>query len=189
MNPYWQGVRVRLRAVEPSDALHHFELDKERDTDRNLHAVMPPNSLARAEKWARDMSEAGFRDGDSFFFEIEALDSGETVGTIDTHDCDPRAGTFEYGISIRERFRGRGYAADAICLVLRYYFMERRYQKCNVGVYSFNETSQRLHERLGFRLEGRRRRSTYTGGEYHDMVLYGITIEEFRELHETYLLM
>lgn len=185
--PYWEGKRVRLRGIEPSDAMHHFLHDRERNIDRNLDAVMPPNSLARVEKWVREASEKGFRDVDQFLFEIEALDSGETVGSIDTHHCDPRTGTFSYGVSVREQYRGRGYASDAISLVLRYYFLERRYQKCSVGVFSFNEDSQRLHERLGFQLEGRQRRMTYSGGAYHDLLLYGLTIEEFRTLHPDYL--
>lgn len=47
----------------------------------------------------------------------------------------------------------RGYASDAICIVLRYYFEELRYQKCTVSVYDFNESSLRLHEWLGFQVE------------------------------------
>jgi RimJ/RimL family protein N-acetyltransferase len=189
VRPYWEGHRVRLRAIEPGDARHHFEIDRERDVDRNLDQVFPPNSVARAEKWAREASEKGFRDGDCFLFEIEALASGELVGTIDTHECDARAGTFGYGISVREQYRGKGFASEAILLVLRYYFLERRYQKCNVGVFDFNDASIRLHERLGFELEGRRRRHTYTGGAYHDLLLFGMTIEEFRERHPEYAAM
>jgi RimJ/RimL family protein N-acetyltransferase len=187
VKPYWEGELVRLRGIEPGDAKHHFEHDQERFIDRNLDAIMPPNSLARVEKWVREASETGFRDGDNFLFEIESLESGEIVGSIDTHHCDPRTGTFQYGISIRERFRSRGYASDAVLLVLRYYFLERRYQKCNIGVFSFNESSQRLHLNLGFLLEGRQRRVTFTGGRYHDMLLYGMTVEEFCDLHPQYV--
>jgi RimJ/RimL family protein N-acetyltransferase len=64
-------------------------------------------------------------------------------------------------------------------LVLRYYFEERRYQKCSVYVYDFNAPSQRLHESLGFTQEGRLRRMLYSGGEHHDVLVYGITKEEF----------
>ena len=51
-----------------------LEVDRERDVDRNLDQVFPPNSMARAEKWAREASERGFHDGDCFLFEIEALE-------------------------------------------------------------------------------------------------------------------
>lgn len=185
--PYWDGKRVRLRAIEPKDAQFHFDINCQNETGRNLEQVYPPSSLASVEKWTSEAALTGFKDGDNFHFEMESLDAGETVGTIDTHHCDPRVGVVSYGLAVHENHRRKGYASDAICLVLRYYFLERRYQKANVGVFSFNEDSQRLHERLGFVLEGRQRRTTYSGGEYHDLVWYGITAEEFRERHSDYL--
>jgi RimJ/RimL family protein N-acetyltransferase len=75
--------------------------------------------------------------------------------------------------------RRRGYAAEAITIVLRYYFEELRYQKAFVGVYSFNEASLGLFARLGFVQEGRQRRMVFTRGRYFDMVWLGMTAEEF----------
>jgi RimJ/RimL family protein N-acetyltransferase len=68
-------------------------------------------------------------------------------------------------------------------LVLRYYFRELRYQKCTVQVYDFNDASIALHERLGFQREGRMRRMGYTEGRHFDVLLYGITAEEFAACH------
>lgn len=184
---YWDGRRVRLRAIEPEDARYHFDLNRQRWVDRNQEMVHVPSSMARVQQWANETSLQGYRDGDAFFFEIESLETGELVGTIDTHHTDARTGVLSYGIAIHEDHRRQGYASDAICLVLRYYFLERRYQKANVGVFSFNEESITLHERLGFTLEGRQRRTTYTAGEYHDLLWYGMTVEEFREQYPEYL--
>ncbi len=47
-------------------------------------------------------------------------------------------------------------------------------------MYAFNEPSIKLHEKLGFTLEGRVRRAHFSGGSYHDELLYGMTAEEFR---------
>lgn len=187
MKPYWQGKLVRLRALEPDDAEHFYHLNLERDVDRNLFMVSPPSSMAGQRAWVERASREGFGEGQSFRFMMEELVSGQVVGTIDTHHCDPRVGTFEYGLSVREQYRGRGFAADAILLVLRYYFFELRFQKANPTVYAFNKASQRLHEKLGFVLEGTRRRSAFSNGEFHDALLYGMTIEEFRELHPGYV--
>lgn len=187
MKPYWEGRRVRLRAMEPDDAQYHYELNRQRGVDRNQEMVHVPSSMARVRKWVNEAAETGYRDGDAFTFQIESLETGELVGTIDTHHMDPRVGVLSYGIAVHERHRRKGYASDAICLLLRYYFLERRYQKANVGVFSFNDDSIRLHERLGFQLEGRQRRTTYTAGEFHDMLWYGMTVEEFRDLHPEYL--
>jgi RimJ/RimL family protein N-acetyltransferase len=186
MKPYWEGKRVRLRAVEPDDAQYHFELNRQRGIDRNQDQVYPPSSLARSRKWASSKAEADF-ENDEFLYEIEALESGHIIGSIATHHMDRRVGVLSYGIAIHEDHRRMGYASDAICLVLRYYFLERRYQKANVGVFSFNEESQQLHERLGFQLEGRQRRTTFTAGEFHDLLWYGMTVEEFRDHHPQYL--
>lgn len=185
--PYWEGRRVRLRAIEPEDAAFHFDLNRQRWVDRNQEIVHVPSSMARVRQWATETSLQGYRDGDAFFFEIESLATGELLGSIDTHHTDARSGVLSYGIAIHEEHRRKGYASDAICLVLRYYFLERRYQKANVGIFTFNEESIALHERLGFVLEGQQRRMMYSAGEYHDLLLYGMTVEEFRLRHPDYL--
>lgn len=112
---------------------------------------------------------------------IENL-AGELVGGLGTHHCDPVGGTFSYGLSIAREHRRRGYAADTIRLVLRYFFEERRYRKAMVHVYSFNEPSLRLHERLGFQQEGRLRRMVFTRGRFFDIIVLGLLAEEYAAL-------
>jgi len=96
---------------------------------------------------------------------------------------DKNAGVFSYGIAIGADFQRRGYANEAIILLLRYMFGERRFQKCDVGIYAYNTASLRLHERLGFVHEGRRRRHQFFAGHHHDMVLMGMTVEEYAASH------
>lgn len=187
MTEYWRGKLVRLRAIEPDDAEFYFRLNMQRNVDRNQDQIYPPSSLFRQRGWAEESAKQGFKEDGGFRFQIEVIDSEQLAGCIDTHHCDQRTGVFSYGIALDECFRGKGYAKEAVLMVLRYYFLELRYQKCDVGVFDFNESSTHLHERLGFVLEGRRRRSTYSGGEFHDMLLFGMTVEEFRELHPEYV--
>ncbi|MCO5217357.1 MAG: GNAT family N-acetyltransferase [Thermomicrobiales bacterium] len=47
--------------------------------------------------------------------------------------------------------------------------------------------ASKLHEKLGFVLEGRKRRHGYSHGQFHDMLLFGMTDDEFRELHPEYV--
>jgi RimJ/RimL family protein N-acetyltransferase len=175
--PIFEGRLIRLRAVEPSDWETHYAWDLDEETGRMTDHVWFPGSREAVREWA--LAESRKRaTGDDFRFQIERLD-GVLVGTINTHHCDPRIGTFQYGLGILPPYRRNGYASEAIALTLRYYFHERRYQKVNASVYSFNEPSIRLHERLGFALEGRLRRNVYTLGQYFDLLLYGLTREEF----------
>ncbi len=173
----WQGELVRLRAIEPGDweAFHRSNLDTEA---ARHHSWIPfPRSSQGQKKWAEELSLAEPKN-DSCRLVIENR-AGEIVGMISTMRCDRRCGTFAYGLGIFREHRRQGYAADAIRIVLNYYFHELSYQKVTVHVYAFNEPSLHLHEKLGFQREGRLRRMIFTGGQFYDEILFGMTAEEF----------
>jgi RimJ/RimL family protein N-acetyltransferase len=176
---FWQGEHVRLRAVEPEDAeaFHVWNLDSE--TARTIDFLRPPYSLAWARGWTQREATQDVKD-DHILCVIEDA-GGVLVGIINSHTTDRRAGSFRYGIAVHPDHRGRGYAAEAIVIFVRYFFEELRYQKVTATVYSCNPASIRLHERLGFQLEGRVRRIVYTKGRYYDELYYGLTCEEFAE--------
>jgi len=144
---------------------------------RWLDRVHIPRSRQASRQWGEQQA-VRTPDNDTFHFQVETL-SGELVGSVNAHDCDRRTGTFEIGIAIRPEHQRKGYAREAIALLLRYYFHELRYQKVNAYIVDVNESSLRLFERLGFQQEGRLRRLVYTGGRHYDYVAYGMTIEEF----------
>jgi RimJ/RimL family protein N-acetyltransferase len=174
---YWQAKHVRLRGVEPSDAPTFFAWNLDSEMARNLDFVWPPVSQAQVKSWVEKQSQNKL-EHDAFTWVIE--DSSETaVGSITTHSCNHRNGTFSYGVNIAREHQRRSYAAEAIMLVLRYYFEELGYQKVTVQVYGFNQASAELHEKLGFVREGTLRRMVYTAGEYYDLHWYGLTKEEW----------
>lgn len=176
---FWQGKHVRLRGVEPSDATTFFEWNLDSEMARNLDFVWPPVSQAQVSTWVEEVSQKKMEDG-MFTWVIEDA-SGTAVGSISTHHCNPRNGTFSYGVNVARQHQRQGYAAEAIALVLRYYFEELRYQKVTVQVNSFNEASAALHEKLGFLREGTLRRMVYSGGAYYDAHWYGMTKEEWEQ--------
>ncbi len=174
---YWEGERVRLRAIEPGDAAFFFELQGDTDRNRLLDFLPPPLSRAALEAWVLERSRREFED-DAFQWLIETL-TGEPVGSIVTHTCNPRNGTFSYALDIARDQRRRGYAREAILIVLRYYFEELRYQKVHVATQSDNAATIALHRSLGFAHEGTQRRMVFQGGRYLDLLLFGLTVDEF----------
>lgn len=180
MENLFQGRLVRLRAVEASDWEVHYQWNFDSDDARRSYEIPFPSSRESVRAWAeRETRKIG--ENDEFRFQIETLE-GVFVGTLNTHTVERRNGTFRYGVSILPEHRQKGYASEAVRLVMRYYFHERRYQKVNAEVYGFNEPSIRLHERMGFVLEGRLRRVIYSGGEFYDALVFGMTREEFDAL-------
>jgi len=177
----WQGDLVRLRGVEPDDWPLFQALDRDTGVQREGYWITFPRSDERARKWALETSAAKPED-DNYRWVIESGD-GTPVGSLNTHGCDARNGTFEFGITIAREHWGNGYAPDAIRLLLRYFFGERRYQKATSFVYEFNGRSLAMHRKLGFQDEGRIRRSHFTNGRHFDTFVLGMTAEEFFERH------
>jgi RimJ/RimL family protein N-acetyltransferase len=145
---------------------------------RNADMIYPPRSAAGYREWAATQATKQTA-GDEFLLAIEARADQTLVGTLSTNNIDQRAGRFSYGISIGHDHQRRGYATDAIRLLLTYMFGERRFHKCEVGIYAFNEASIALHRKIGLRTEGRLRDHEYFAGRHHDLMVMGLTANEF----------
>jgi RimJ/RimL family protein N-acetyltransferase len=178
MTSAWLGELVRLRAIEPEDWRAFMEFDEFSDDARNAWMLPTPRSAEGYRRWATELATKD-PDFDEFRLVVEGRDQIMPAGMILTHHVDRLNGTFEYGVAIGSPYQRRGYAAEAIALVLRYMFQERRFHKCDIQVFASNAASVALHRRLGFVEEGRRRESRYAGGAYDDIVLFGMTRAEF----------
>jgi RimJ/RimL family protein N-acetyltransferase len=178
---FWQGDKVRLRPVRRDD----WEMWLAESTDTqgirlmNLGVELPA-SAETAQSFAERYADC--KDPDGFIIFSVETPAGALVGGVTLHSRDEKNGRFSFGVRIYRPFRGRGYATEAVRILLRYGFHERRYQKANSACLEINEESIRLHRRLGFKEEGRRRRHVYTDGRYYDDLLFGLTREEFDEM-------
>ncbi|HEX5367899.1 MAG TPA: GNAT family protein [Dehalococcoidia bacterium] len=183
----WRGEKVRLRGWEPDDWQHDQRWLRDSEGARASGWIHLPESEAALRKHTEETALRGHsQTEDAYNFIVETL-SGEAVGTIAGVDCDRINGTLGYALYIGIEARRNGYAFEAVLLLARYYFFERRYQKLNAGVYAFNDASARLQEKLGLQLEGRSRRGVFTNGTHHDVLHFGITAEEFLERHAAWL--
>jgi len=177
MNNYWQGQKIKLRAVELSDLEFFIALNQDTKRQQFLDWLKPPTSNSIIEDWLKDKAHQGMKDFQHQWM-IESLE-GQTVGSIVTHSCDSRTGTFSYALDIAQQFQRQGFASEAIRLILKYYFQELRFQKVTVAVHSNNLASIELHKHLGFQHEGSHRRVVFSEGEFYNLEWYGLTIEEF----------
>jgi RimJ/RimL family protein N-acetyltransferase len=179
---YWQGPRLRLRALTRADLDIWLAEDTDTEAVGNLaYGVELPKSPAAADAFAAQFGDFN-NTHQRVMFTIETLD-GEVVGGINIHTMDQKNGTFSTGERIYRAHRGKGYAAEAKEIVLRYAFHELRYQKYHVACIETNAAQIRALTKFGCREEGRRRRMIYTGGQYFDELLFGMTKEEFEEKH------
>lgn len=177
----WTGERVRLRAVEPDDwtAFARFA-----DDGRRAGRLELPRSAESYRAWAREQAVAE-DEGDRFRLAVETTAGKELVGTVASQRTGRHSGWFEFDVMIGAEHRRRGYAAEALTLLLRFMFAERRYHKCLGAIFAHNEASLALTRRLGFTEEGRLREHVFFAGRHHDLVMMGLLAGEFEQRHTT----
>jgi RimJ/RimL family protein N-acetyltransferase len=179
----WIGDKVQLRAREPQDAdvIPPFEHSPD---ERSGWMVMLPRSRTATcmlfVVWAAARPAPATL---QFDLAIARREDDLMVGGINIHEADQANGTFSYGVGLYPEHKGNGYAAEAVLLIMRFMFDERRFQKCEAKVYDYNSASLSLHRKLGFTEEGRLRRHLFAAGEYRDELIFGMTAEEFRALY------
>src|ERR1700722_20646525 len=179
----WIGDKIQLRAREPLDA-EVIPLFEHSADERSGWMILPPRSRVATRKAVEE--SAGKRPGPRTLeldLAIARREDDLMVGGINVNEVDQTNGTFAYGVGIGREHKGNGYAAEAVLLVMRFMFDERRFQKCEARVYDYNAASISLHRKLGFVEEGRLRRHLFLAGEYRDELMFGMTVEEFHQLY------
>jgi RimJ/RimL family protein N-acetyltransferase len=114
-------------------------------------------------------------------FVISLREDDLCIGTTGLINIDWRNRTGELGIVIGNHdYLGKGHGGEAVDLLLGFGFNELNLHRVGLQVFDFNERAIRSYRKSGLVEEGRLREAFYRDGDYHDIVLMGITEEEFR---------
>ncbi|PIH04125.1 GNAT family N-acetyltransferase [Clostridium combesii] len=177
-NYFWQQNGVRLRAMQPEDWNGHYynRFDTLARRLLNYEVELPP-TLDESRKFADTFTDFKLEMGRVMFI-IETLD-GINVGILNLNSIHERNGTFSIGMQVDKDYRGKGYGTEAMRILLRYAFLERRLNKFNASVLDGNIGSTTMLKKLGCQQEGVRRQVVYTDGRYMDEILFGLTKDEF----------
>ncbi|MFX3649635.1 MAG: GNAT family N-acetyltransferase [Paenibacillus sp.] len=177
---FWQDDQIRLRALREEDWEDHYYNRFDTPARRLLEcAVELPPTHVEAKNFTENFSDFSLTKG-RIMFTIVNMD-GENVGGVNLNSIDERNGTFSIGIQIDRDHRGKGYGTRAVRILLNYAFFERRLNKFNDYVLQGNEPSAAMMRKLGCVQEGVRRQVIYTDGKYQDLILFGLTKDEFME--------
>lgn len=162
-----EGERITLRPIEEDDLefLHRWE------NSRYIREAM----RGRGPR-SRDDVEAD-RSGRAFEFLV--FNDDEPVGYVSLHSLNTYDGHGSISYWMAREHQGRGFATEAVDLVVEYAFEELRLHKVRADVRDFNKSSQEVLERVGFLQEGRLRESRFVGGEHCDRYRYGVLRDEW----------
>ena len=104
---------------------------------------------------------------------------GRLAGGIVCRDLDPVSRNAEIGYWLGQGFTGRGLAIGGTILMVEYLFRARQLHRLEMQCAVDNVRSRAIPEKLGFRLEGIRRESTWIATEFADHAVYGLLENEW----------
>ncbi len=103
------------------------------------------------------------------------------IGTCGLHEIEWKNRRTTAGIAIGvKEFWNNGYGTEAGKILIEYAFNELNLQRIESSVYDFNERSIAMQKKVGFQIEGRRRKAIFKGGRYVDEIILGILREEWK---------
>lgn len=177
---YWEGNKVRLRAITENDLDEFLDLTSDIDSQRLGNQIEFP---IHPETFRKHIENSRTMGNDRVYLGIQS--ENKLAGSITVFEANRRHGNFSYGLLVFKEMRRKGYASEAITLILRYYFRELGYHRATARVYAFNQPSIALHQHLGFTEEGRIRDAVLTDGTFHDELVFGMLASEFDILDKT----
>lgn len=176
------GERVRLTALT-SDDLPTIARWFEDAEFMRLYDARParPKSEAELGRWLEKLEKAR----NDLAFAVRPLESKELVGYVELDGILWPHGVCGFSIAIGDRANwGRGYGYEAAQLALAFAFDEINLHRVTVTVFSYNERSIALFEKLGFQREGVYREFLQRDGKRYDMLLYGLLKREWEALDQ-----
>lgn len=144
-----ENYTLRLRALEPEDLSFLYDIENDTLIWHTSNSTMPYSRF-----FLKQYIET--QQGDLFIDKqlrliIEHKESQTSVGVIDIFEFCPQHRRAELGIVIDAQHRNRGYAQQAIHLILDYAFQHIMLHQVTAKVAISNEGSIQLFKRCGFR--------------------------------------
>ena len=171
--PALHGTLVRLRAHEPADIAALNDLINDPEVGENLGMVMP-QAVSGYQAFI-DMIQ---KDPSKSSFVIERIDGRTPVGGCSFFAVETPARTALLGIWLGKPYWDEGLGTDAVRTLCRFGFEHMNLQRIELDVFETNPRARRAYEKVGFVVEGTRRRSQFVGGRHVGSHVMGLLAEE-----------
>lgn len=180
---FWSYDGITLREMREDDYLKNHEMVF--DTDSCILYDSEVKLPAYQEELSEhELAHIALQNEDNRIEFAMDNENGDYVGNINLCGIDQKNGKFSFSIYTLPEYRGNGYGKKALRLIMTYCFEELRMHKMISCVNDGNIASAVLMRSVGCKVEGVLRHDVYYHGEYVDVVLFGVTREEFYEAHD-----
>jgi RimJ/RimL family protein N-acetyltransferase len=164
------GKKVTLRRVTDDDWKQIEVWAQDRDALFGAHQRFQVELLSELKEAYR---KTGLLSRESAVLIIEVVDGKRAIGVV-------RYRPLAFPETADPGARGKGYAKEALNLLVRYLYESQPGERIMAVTDSENAASQRILESVGFRREGVLRRAMFRGDRWSDAFVYGLLREDLK---------
>ncbi|GAF15803.1 LOW QUALITY PROTEIN: acetyltransferase [Bacillus sp. JCM 19046] len=175
-----QSKRITLRKMESEDIPTYHEWRNDIEVMQTTNLDLDRYSVEETKQFVETVI-LGSQQSKTYI--LEERDEKQRIGITSLIHVDYKNRNAECIIDIgHKEYWGKGYATEALQLLLDYAFLELNMHRIALRVFSFNEKAIHVYKKIGFIEEGRSRESIYRNGDWHDIIHMGILKEEYRSV-------
>ncbi len=170
-----QGNFVKLRALEPEDLEFLFQIENNEIFWEVSHTQTPFSKYVL--KNYLDNAHLDIYETKQLRLIIEEVSSEKKVGMIDLFDFNPQHKRAGIGILIHPDFQQKGFASEALSLLIRYSFSHLQLYQLYANILTDNEKSLLLFNKHGFKKVGIKKDWIFSDGKMKDEILFQLIKE------------
>ena len=167
-----EGKRIYLREIRLDDVNETYCRWM---NDPSVNKYLESRFYSHSFKTLNDYVRSTLGDKENAFFAIMLNENNRHIGNIKLGPINTFHRFADIGILIGEKdCWGKGYATEAIRLIVEYAFDKLNLHKVTAGCYASNKRSIKAFKKAGFVQEGIRKKHCYCDGKYVDDILLGL---------------
>lgn len=170
-----QGNLVKLRALEPEDLEFLFQIENDESFWEISHTQTPFSKYVL--KQYLENAHLDIFETKQLRLIIEENSSEKKVGMIDLFDFNPQHKRAGIGILIHPDFQQKGFASEALSLLIQYSFLHLQLHQLYANIMSDNEKSLLLFEKHSFKKVGTKKEWIFSDGKMKDEILFQLIKE------------
>ena len=174
-----KGKKIKIRAIDEIDSKSINKWANDFELWSMLGGWHFPYSMRNTIAWIENIN---CNDKNNQYWAISNFEN-DIIGTVSLTNIDWKNRSATYGIMIGDiESRKKGYAYDALTLIVIYAFEELGLFRLESDIIDSNEASINFHLKFGWIKEGYKKYADYRCGKWHGKVNISFTIDEYRLL-------
>ena len=164
---------IVLRAIEEKDANLLQEMINDPEMENMVLGWSLPVSAKRQVEWINSLKADDLK----FIIEVNMI----AIGMASISSLDFKNSVANLNIKIKSNeYKGKGIGTRTIRVLIKYCFDELNLNCLTANILEYNNLSQKLFEKCGFKNDGILRSRIYKRGKYHNILSYSLLRSEYQ---------